>query len=105
MVIDIDGADNPWLTDDPDKQLQLAVAPCSLTASGGRQFIFRQPAGKAWRNTAGRLAPRVDTRADGGYILVAPSVLDGGKTYRWQPTCELEQAPSALPMPPDTTLA
>jgi len=101
MVIDIDGADNPWLTDQPERQLQLAAAPCSLTANGGRQFIYRQPPGRAWRNTAGRLAPHVDTRGNGGYILVAPSVLDGGKTYRWQPTCELEQAPTALPTPPD----
>ncbi len=100
VVIDIDGADNSWLNDQPEKQLQLAAAPCSLTANGGRQFIFRQPTGKAWRNTAGRLAPQVDTRGDGGYIVVAPSVLEGGKTYRWQPTCELEQSPASLPTPP-----
>ena len=101
IVIDVDGADNPWLTDEPDKLLELAVAPQSRTGNGGRQYIFRQPHNtNAYRNTTGSLAPHVDTRADGGYIVVPPSVLVGDKQYAWVPGFELEDGPDALPLPP-----
>ncbi|MCK6458113.1 MAG: bifunctional DNA primase/polymerase [Phycisphaerae bacterium] len=99
LVVDIDGADNPWLADEPGKLRELACAPTSLTPRGGRQHLFRQPPGKRWRNTAGQLAPHVDTRADGGYILVAPSVVDG-KCYRWLEDQGLDVPPEKLPEPP-----
>ncbi|HOG29681.1 MAG TPA: bifunctional DNA primase/polymerase, partial [Vicinamibacterales bacterium] len=66
IVVDVDGDDNPWLKDQPDLQQTLALAPLSLTPSGGRHHIFRQPNDRAWGNTTGRLAPKVDTRGDGG---------------------------------------
>jgi uncharacterized protein YndB with AHSA1/START domain len=102
IVIDVDGADNPWLVDEPDKLLDLAVAPQSRTGNGGRQYIFRQPPGRdsPYRNTAGSLAPHVDTRADGGYIVVPPSVLEGDKRYAWVPECGIEDGPESLPLPP-----
>ena len=58
---------------------------------------LRQPAGKAWSSTASRIAPKVDTRANGGYIVLPPSVV-GGKPYRW--TENLETCPADLPEPP-----
>ena len=58
------------------------ACPVSLTPRGGRHYIFRQPAGKSWSSTASKIAPKVDTRANGGYIVLPPSVV-GGKPYRW----------------------
>ncbi|MEO2036145.1 MAG: bifunctional DNA primase/polymerase, partial [Planctomycetaceae bacterium] len=99
-VIDVDqGA--TWLADQPDRVAELDVAPLSLTANSGRQYLFRQPADKSWRNTSGRLASHVDTRAEGGYVVVAPSVLEGGKVYRWAEGLELHVPPENLPEPPD----
>ena len=98
LVVDVDDADNPWPAD-PAQAEDLACGPVSLTPRGGRHHIFRQPAGKAWKNTAGKIAPKVDTRADGGYIVVPPSVVDG-KPYRWAETFELDVAPDQLPEPP-----
>ncbi|MEW6198071.1 MAG: bifunctional DNA primase/polymerase [Planctomycetota bacterium] len=99
VVIDIDGEGNAWLTGEPAKLADLEAAPLSLTPRGGRHYFFRQPGGRAWRNTAGRLAPRVDTRANGGYVLVAPSVVEG-KPYSWQAEHELSMPPQRLPEPP-----
>ena len=79
LVVDIDGEDNPWPGDDREG---LGDCPLSITPRGGRHYIFRQPAGKSWNSTAGRLAPKVDTRANGGYIVLPPSVV-GGKQYQW----------------------
>jgi Bifunctional DNA primase/polymerase, N-terminal/Primase C terminal 1 (PriCT-1) len=98
LVIDVDGADNPW-PGDPARAQELARGPVSLTPSGGRHYVFRQPTGRACRNTAGRVAPGVDTRADGGYIVVPPSVVEG-KAYRWAPAMELDCPPDGLPEPP-----
>src|SRR5262249_36370562 len=94
-----DGDANPWLAEAPERQHDLTRGPMALTPGGGSHRVFRQPAGKGWRCTEGRLAPRVDTRADGGYVVVAPSVVEG-KGYRWAPGLELDGPPEGLPEPP-----
>ena len=99
LVIDVDGADNPW-PGDPDKAQALARGPVSLTPRGGRHHIFRQPVGRAWKSSTGSIATKVDTRADGGYIVVPPSVVDG-RVYRWAPTLELDCSPHELSEPPE----
>ncbi|MEU3272539.1 bifunctional DNA primase/polymerase [Saccharomonospora sp. NPDC006951] len=48
------------------------------TPSGGRHLYFALPAGVELRNTAGQLAPHVDTRAGGGYVVAPGSVLPEG---------------------------
>lgn len=98
-VLDIDGNGNLWLHDDPDRLVDLTEAPLSCTPSDGKHHVFRQPAGRRWSCTVGRLAARVDTRANGGYLVVAPSVIDG-KAYRWAPGHELDVPPASLPEPP-----
>ncbi|MBI5886143.1 MAG: bifunctional DNA primase/polymerase [Deltaproteobacteria bacterium] len=99
LVIDVDGVANPW-PGDPDRAQDLARGPMSLTPNGGRHYIFKQPAGKTWKNTTGVIAPKVDTRADGGYFVASPSIVDG-KTYRWAETMELDIPPDELSQPPD----
>ncbi len=99
LVVDVDGQDNRW-PGDAEKAAELACGPISLTPRGGRHHVFRQPSGRAFRSTTGKLGPHVDTRADGGYIVVPPSVFDG-KSYRWAETFELNVAPDELPEPPD----
>jgi hypothetical protein len=48
------------------------------TPSGGRHLYYRAPKGGGpWRNTAGRLGWHIDTRAHGGYVVAAGSVVDG----------------------------
>lgn len=48
------------------------------TRSGGTHLYFTAPDdGMALRNTAGRLAPLIDTRAGGGYVVAAGSTVDG----------------------------
>lgn len=104
IVVDLDGNDNPWLGDLDARWNDFVGVPSSITPRGGRHFLFRQPEGKAWRNTESRLAPKVDTRANGGYILVPPSVVNG-VPYRWVEVQELEVAPDRLTEPPQWLIA
>jgi hypothetical protein len=98
-VIDDDRPDDPWLLDEPDKLGDLTAAPTSLTPRGGRQYLFRQPAGKSWRCSSKLLADRVDTRANGGYIVVPPSEFRG-RTYQWLDGHPFDVPPECLPQPP-----
>lgn len=87
LVVDIDGADNRW-----GDGKELGTGPNAVTPRGGSHWLFRGPG----RGTASALGLMVDTRGDGGYIVVAPSVIDG-VPYRWivEPS-----TPDALPPQP-----
>mgnify|MGYP001559391459 CR=1 FL=1 len=99
VVIDVE-AESAWLTDEQRMRDLLATGcPQQVTANGGRHFFFRQPDGGAEiRNSVGKLAPKVDVRATGGYVVVGPSVLAGDRRYLWVEGCELppvDQLPEA----------
>ncbi|MBX3399528.1 MAG: bifunctional DNA primase/polymerase [Gemmataceae bacterium] len=99
LVVDIDGANNPW-PGDPDRAADLAGAGAvALTPRGGRHHLFRRPEGVNWKCSTGKIANGVDIRTDGGYIVVAPSEIKEGP-YRWADTLELTEPPSQLPEPP-----
>ncbi len=83
VVIDID---TPEKIDYP---LPLTVA--SQTASGGRHIFCKHP-GREVKNRV-RIVPNVDIRADGGYVVVPPSLLSSGNQYVWNiPPGEMELA-------------
>jgi hypothetical protein len=102
LVIDVDGSDNPW-PEDAEKALDLAQAATSLTPRGGRHHIFRAPFGRTLTCTTGKIAPNVDTRANGGYIVVPPSMVKG-KPYQWADGCELNASSGDLRDPPEWLL-
>ena len=99
LVVDVD-AESDWLRGEPERQLELACAPMSLTANGGRHYFFRQPQDVDYRCTVGKIAPHVDTRANGGYVVLPPSILGGKNRYRWGDGMGLEEPRDRLPQPP-----
>ncbi len=97
LVVDVDGPANPWLT--KERALELSQAPAARTPRGGWHYVFRRPIGVSWRCSVGRVAPKVDIRTDGGYIVVAPSRRPDG-VYRWITGMELDITPERLAEPP-----
>jgi hypothetical protein len=64
------------------RELGLPLAEVGVrTPSGGGHAYFRWPGG-GWGNSAGRIAPGVDTRGQGGYVIAPPSSNPAGE-YRW----------------------
>lgn len=59
---------------------QLPHTPQQRTGRGGTQYLFRYVEGL--KNSAGKLGAGLDTRGDGGYIVVAPSRNTKGP-YEW----------------------
>jgi putative DNA primase/helicase len=69
----------------------LTTTLTAFTPSGGEHRYFRMP----WlplRNSAAKLGGGLDTRGEGGYVLVSPSVIDG-RGYQWA----VRTAPVELP--------
>ncbi|MBQ1112721.1 bifunctional DNA primase/polymerase [Streptomyces sp. C3-3] len=62
------------------------------TPSGGHHLYFTAPTGIRLGNTAGTLAPLVDTRAWGGYVVAARSATPAGRY-------EVTDAAPVLPLP------
>ncbi len=99
LVVDIDGASNPW-PHDPERAADLAGAGAiAHTPRGGRHHLFRRPEGVEWKCSTSKIAPGIDIRTDGGYIVAAPSEIKEGP-YRWAETLELDSALAQLPAPP-----
>jgi len=62
-------------------------------ADGGRHFYFRT---KGTPPRSRRLALKLDTRADGGYAILPPSVHPSGRRYAWENVREPMPAPDWL---------
>jgi hypothetical protein len=51
--------------------------------SRGRHLFSRLPSDADIRNSAGKVAPRIDVRGNGGYVLAPPSMHPSGRRYCW----------------------
>jgi hypothetical protein len=77
------------------------------TPSGGEHFYYAAPRGQVFRNTQAKLGWKIDTRAWGGYVVGAGSIVDGREYVADQRNDTLETLPkwvAALlkpaPLPP-----
>lgn len=65
------------------KEFSIPPTICARSGSGGEHFFFKHP-GRNIPSTNGQLfGEGVDLKADGGYILLAPSVNESGGVYDW----------------------
>jgi hypothetical protein len=61
-----------------------ALPPTVAVITGrGRHLYFQMPPDVSVRNSASQVAPGVDVRGSGGYVLAPPSVHPSGKVYTW----------------------
>jgi len=60
------------------------------TGGGGRHLYYAHP-GQVLHNRVG-IAPGIDLRGDGGYVVAPPSIHASGESYRW------ERSPEVYPM-------
>lgn len=68
-----------------------------LTGGGGRHLWFRHPgAGLRVANSAGTIAPGIDVKGDGGFVLLPRSLHESGWRYEW----ELSSCPGDVPLAP-----
>jgi hypothetical protein len=80
FVLDVDGAEAEL------KKLEAqhgAIPPTvEVITARGRHLYFKWP-DRLVRNSAGKIAPGIDVRGEGGYVLAPPSVHPSGRRYEW----------------------
>lgn len=97
VVVDFDAAKNPhefsgieaFRTAYPDAKLPKTY---TVSTAGGGWHLYYTTGEYTLRNSAGLLATRVDTRAEGGYVLGPGSVIEGNE-YKAVSPCILAQLP------------
>jgi len=62
---------------------QIEGIPYVETGGGGRHYYFKHPGTHSISNAVSML-PGVDFRADGGYVVLPPSMHNSGKPYEWR---------------------
>jgi len=79
LVIDIDGPDAKAAWD------SFGPCPDTLTVNTGKgiHLYFKHPAGKSFKNSVSGIAPHIDVRSNGGYVIVPPSRHYSGRTYEF----------------------
>lgn len=79
------------------KQRLTVKTSTSLTGGGGQHLLFKAPEGVKIGNSAGRLAPGIDIRGDGGYVVLPPSIHPSGRPYTWSDSsASIEELPPAV---------
>ena len=105
VVLDVDGPEG--FASLKALEARHGALPRTYTVStprGGLHFYFAHPGGTI-PNSAGKIAPGIDLRGDGGYVVAPPSVLTGRGSYTGGgsevPPCPLTSVlrPPPPPMP------
>ncbi len=71
----------------------LPTTLCARSGGGGSHYFFAYPVGSGLTISEGKLGKGLDTRGEGGYIVVAPTVHPSGNAYEWRNALE----PAPLP--------
>jgi hypothetical protein len=97
FVLDVDGIDAEAELRKLEARHGALPATVEVITARGRHVYFKMPAAPI-RNSAGKLAPGLDIRATGGYVLVPPSIHPTGRRYEWSVDCAgaIADAPSWL---------
>lgn len=65
------------------------------TGGGGAHYFFS--ADRPVKNTVSKIGPGIDTRGDGGYVVIPPSPHPSGRAYEWDQNCaDVAPAPAWL---------
>ncbi len=64
------------------------------TGGGGRHLVFKHPGGLV-KSSASEIAPGLDVKGDGGYIVAPPSIHPSGAPYEWDGDTPLAEWPFA----------
>jgi hypothetical protein len=82
FVLDIDSTDAEAELKKLEAENSALPATVEAITGKGRHLYFKMPDCDL-RNSASKLAPGLDIRANGGYVLVPPSLHPSGKKYAW----------------------
>src|SRR3974390_2224924 len=86
FVVDIDGLDAEVVLRRLEAEHGGLPSTVEVITARGRHVYFRLPE-MLVRNSVGKIAPGIDVRGDGGYVLAPPSIHPSGRRYEWSVDC------------------
>lgn len=78
------------------KEFQIPPTASARSGNGGEHYIFKHP-GFYIKSQSAISGLGVDIRGDGGYLLLDPSINEGGGKYEWLTPRELLDTPADMP--------
>jgi len=81
-VLDVDDEDGEASLRKLEAEHGVLPATVEVITGKGRHLYFRIGEHPI-RNSAGQIAPGIDVRGDGGYVLAPPSIHPSGRAYAW----------------------
>lgn len=83
VVVDVDEAKGGKIDDlfFDDVDQDAIEGTLQVRTGGGWHFYYRLPPGIVVKNSAGKLAPFIDVRGEGGYVIAPPSKHVSGRSY------------------------
>jgi hypothetical protein len=82
FAVDIDGTDGELELRRLEAEHGALPPTVEAITGDGRHCFFKMPEVPV-RNSASRIAPGIDVRGTGGYVIVPPSMHPTGKRYAW----------------------
>jgi hypothetical protein len=83
FVVDLDGEQGERSWSELCRQNGGEVNTLTVRTPRGRHLYFTYPDGMVIHNSASKIAPGVDIRGEGGYVLCPPSIHPTGASYGW----------------------
>lgn len=84
IVLDVDGPEGEANLRALEEEYGTLPETSTVQTGRGRHLYF-SPNGRSVRCSAGKLGDHLDIRAEGGYVILPPSVHVCGKVYEWVP--------------------
>jgi Bifunctional DNA primase/polymerase, N-terminal/Primase C terminal 1 (PriCT-1) len=82
-VLDIDGLDGEASLRRLEAEHDVLPSTIEVITGGGGRHLYFRLADEPVRCTTGRIGQGIDTRSEGGYVLVPPSLHPCGRRYAW----------------------
>jgi len=83
FVVDIDSHESEVRLAKLEAEHEKLPSTVESITARGRHLYFRYALEHPVHNTASKIAPGVDTRGQGGYVLAPPSIHPSGREYAW----------------------
>ena len=82
VVVDVDGTEGEKSITALQQQGLLLPDTLTVKTGDGWHLYFEMPPDADIRNSVGKIAPGIDIRSDGGYVIIPPSVHPRGQPYQ-----------------------
>lgn len=83
VALDVDGTQGAESLASLEKAYSQLPRTLTVSTGGGHHYYFRYPPALLIDDSTSEIAPGIDIRAEGGYVIAPPSLHPNGKHYEW----------------------